>query len=96
MAWFKLHGGNVAADSNAYDRYQGPQGRATVFRRGREVFGFIAPWDGPERAWGPVEVPGEGNVQAVRIFPESAWVVYLLMDPRDGERAEWGMAVAPR
>lgn len=95
MAWFKLHGGDLTSDSNAYSRYSGPEGRATVFRQGRTLFGFITPWKGPERRWGPVDAPPEGNVQRVCIFPEGQWVVYCLVDPKDGVRAEFGMAVAP-
>lgn len=93
--WFKLHGGNLVANTNTYARYSGPEGRAVVFQQGRQLFGFISPWAGPERAWGPVDVPSEGNVQRIAIFPEGAWVVYCLCDPDDKHRAEFGLAVAP-
>lgn len=95
MQWFKLHGGDLHSNRNTYARYQGPEGRATVFQQDRQLFGFITPWDGPERAWGPVDAPPEGNVQRVSIFPEGEWVVYILVDVNDQHRAEFGMAVAP-
>lgn len=95
MQWFKLHGGDLDADSNAFDQYHGPEGRATIFRNGSTLFGFITPWDGPERRWGPEPIPPEGNVQALRIFPEGQWVAYAVTDPKDGKRAHWGGVVAP-
>ncbi len=93
MAWTKLR--EVEANTNTYSRYQGPEGSATVFRNGRVLFGFIVSPGGAERRWS-VDAPPEGNVQQVRIFPEGDhWTVYVLTDPRDGIRAEFGMAVAP-
>jgi hypothetical protein len=93
--WFKLHGGNVPCDSNAYARYQGADGRAMVYRNGRNLYGFITPWVGPERKFGPIPVPPEGNIQRIEIFPEGEWVVYCWTDINDQSRAEWGLAVAP-
>lgn len=94
MAWTKLR--EVEANSNAYSRYQGPEGAATVFRNGRTLFGFIVSPGGAERAWGPIDGPPEGNVQQVRIFPEGDhWTVYAITDTNDQHRAEWGEAVAP-
>lgn len=93
--WFKLHGGDLTADKNTYARYSGPEGRATVFQNGRQLFGFITPWDGPERAWGPIDVPPQGNIQRISIFPEGTWVAYAMTDIDDQHRAEWGISVAP-
>ncbi len=94
--WWKLHGGNLDSDANTFDRYQGPEGAATVFRNGRQLFGFTLRPGGTERPWGPVPVPPQGNVQAARIFPEGDhWSVYVITDINDQHRAEFGMAVAP-
>lgn len=90
MAWTKLR--EVDSDSNAYDRYSGPEGAAVVYKRGRELFGFTS----THGAWGPIPAPPEGNVQALRIKPADAggWGVYAYVDPRDGVRAEWHEVVA--
>ena len=90
MAWYQFR--VTDADTNVYDRYQGPEGAATVFRRGHELFGTTS----NHGAWGPVAVPPQGNVQAARIFPEGDhWTVYVTTDLDDFHRAEWGIAVAP-
>ena len=88
MGWNKLR--EVGADSNAYDRYQGSEGAAVVYKQGRNLFGFTS----THGAWGPVPVPTEGNVQAVRIVPTGfGWRVYAYTDPRDGVRAEWSQVI---
>lgn len=87
MAWVKIS--EEDSDSNAYDRYQGPEGHAIVYRHQGEIRGNV---NGRRYA---VPRPPEGNVQQVRIFPmEGGWYVYVWADPRDGRRSEWRERVA--
>lgn len=89
VAWVKLF--EEDATSNAFDSYVGAEGSAQVWRNGDNLDGYI---NGGRFS---IKRPPEGNVQALRIYPDrDGWYVHSFNDPRDGRRALWREKVAAR
>jgi len=82
VAWVKTSEDD--SNANAWDHYEGPEGRAMVYRNGDNIEGKI---NGNRFS---VPRPPEGNVQQLRIKPRAdGWYVFTWVDPRDGRRSEW-------